>query len=212
MHATDILQIASQGSFHAFGWLRRSYSLQLHVFNCVFPGKKKRALINKFQGFFSNLSFSDSPPWPCFSLNLKGPTHSKCPREVFLTPLDFSTLGFCYIIKNYQKGRVTLIWRYSQKNRSSFSAPQLLSYKKLLFFIWVGPADLVTFISSCQGERVESVLTIRVFWKLQDKPYFPVKLPFSLQAMSFEQVWIWDESKNPATDPAQNWGGNPRLN
>lgn len=161
--------------------------------------KKKRALINKFQGFFSNLSFSDSPPWPCFSLNLKGPTHSKCPREVFLTPLDFSTLGFCYIIKNYQKGRVTLIWCYSQKKRSSFLAPQLLSYKKLLLFIWVGPADLVTFISSCQGERVESVLTIRVFWKLQDKPYFPFFSPSYVLWAGLNLRWEQKSSHWPST-------------
>lgn len=58
MHATCILQIASQGSFHSLGLLRGLFIhkglmlLTIYFSTYTHTQKKKMALINKFQSFF----------------------------------------------------------------------------------------------------------------------------------------------------------------
>lgn len=53
MHATCILQIASQGSFHSPGWLRGLFIHKvLMLLTIYFSKKKKKALMNKFQVVF----------------------------------------------------------------------------------------------------------------------------------------------------------------
>lgn len=99
MHATCILQIASQGSFHSPAWLRGLFIHKVLMLLTIYfskKKKKKKALMNKFQVvFFFNLSFLDFSPWPQFSLCLKNLL------EGFGISLDFSTSAFDCIITNY---------------------------------------------------------------------------------------------------------------